>query len=165
MKFFDIPTIGYRNIKTALSVFICLIIWPSSIFSAIAAVICVQSTLENSVEIGLNRLIGTFLGGILGLSFLYFIHHFNLSSFQPLFVALGVSFIIYICNIIKKPAASSISSITLISILVSTTSYSPLVYSIQRVTETAFGIIVAILVNKYINPPKDKSLITNDKEK
>lgn len=165
MKFFDIPTIGYRNIKTALSVFICLIIWPSSIFSAIAAVICVQSTLENSVEIGLNRLIGTFLGGILGLSFLYFINHFNLSSFQPLFVALGVSFIIYICNIIKKPAASSISSITLISILVSTTSYSPLVYSIQRVTETAFGIIVAILVNKYINPPKDKSLITNDKEK
>ena len=165
MKLFNLPTIGYRNIKTALSVFICLIIWPSSIFAAIAAVICVQSTLENSVTIGINRLLGTLLGGLLGLGFLYFINFFNLSLFKPVFVAIGVSFIIYICNIIKKPASSSISSITLTSILVSTSYSSPLTYSILRVTETAFGIIVAILVNKYINPPKDKNLTTNDKEK
>lgn len=166
MKFLDLPTIGYRNIKTALSVFICLAVWPSAIFSAIAAVICVQDTIENSVKIGVNRLIGTLLGGILGLILLYSIDYLKINSIKPLFIALSVSLIIYLCNLIKKPGASSISSITLISILVSTTYSSPLVYSIQRMTETAFGIIVAILVNKYINPPKDKNIITtNDKEK
>ena len=65
MEKLDLPHIGSRNIKTALSVLICLIFWPNSLFAAIAAVICVQSTIENSLKIGLNRLIGTLLGGVL----------------------------------------------------------------------------------------------------
>ena len=36
-------------------------------FAAIAAVICVQSTVENSLETGVNRLIGTLIGGIFSL--------------------------------------------------------------------------------------------------
>lgn len=155
----DLPHIGSRNIKTALCVLICLIFWPSSIFAAIAAVICVQSTVENSLEIGINRLIGTFLGGIFSLILLYFINGFHLQKFLPLIVASGVSLIIYICNLIKKPSSSSISSITLIAILITQSSNDPLMYSIHRTIETAFGVIVAILINKYIHPPKEKNTI------
>lgn len=150
---------GSRNIKTALSVLVCLIFWPNSLFAAIAAVICVQGTVENSLVIGINRLIGTLLGGILGIVFLYIANGLNLQNFPPLIVSIGVLLIIYICNIIKKPSACSISSITLISILVSQSYNNPLMYSIRRIIETAFGVIVAILINKYIHPPKEKNTI------
>lgn len=150
---------GSRNIKTALSVLVCLIFWPNSLFAAIAAVICVQGTVENSLVIGINRLIGTLLGGILGIVFLYIANGLNLQNFLPLIVSIGVLLIIYICNIIKKPSACSISSITLISILVSQSYNNPLMYSIRRIIETAFGVIVAILINKYIHPPKEKNTI------
>lgn len=150
---------GSRNIKTALSVLVCLIFWPNSLFAAIAAVICVQGTVENSLVIGINRLIGTLLGGILGIVFLYIANGLNLQNFLPLIVSIGVLLIIYICNIIKKPSACSIASITLISILVSQSYNNPLMYSIRRIIETAFGVIVAILINKYIHPPKEKNTI------
>ena len=98
MENFELPHIGSRNIKTALSVLICLIFWPNSLFAAIAAVICVQDTVENSVKIGLNRLIGTLLGGILGVILLFTINKLNLTSFSTIITAIGVSLIIYICK-------------------------------------------------------------------
>ena len=159
MKTFNLPHIGSRNIKTALSVLVCLIFWPNSLFAAIAAVICVQDTVENSLNIGINRLIGTLLGGILGMVFLYISNGLHLQKVFPLVVAIGVSLIIYICNIIKKPYACSISSITLMSILVSQSYNNPLLYSLQRIVETAFGVLVAILINKYIHPPKENNTI------
>lgn len=155
MEKVELPHIGSRNIKTALSVLICLILWPNSLFAAIAAIICVQSTLESSLDTGINRLIGTLIGGILALILLYLINYFNLSSVLPLIVAGGVSFAIYICNLIKKPSACSISSITLMSILLTPTSQDHLISAASRTIETAFGVIVAILINKYIHPPKE----------
>lgn len=159
MKTFELPHIGSRNIKTALSVLVCLIFWPNSLFAAIAAVICVQDTVENSLHIGINRLIGTLMGGILGVIFLYVTNELHLQKALPLIVAIGVSLIIYICNVIKKPSACSISSITLMSIILSQSYNNPLMYSLQRTIETAFGVIVAILINKYIHPPKENNTI------
>lgn len=159
MENLELPHIGSRNIKTALSVLICLIVWPNSLFAAIAAVICVQSTVENSLKIGLNRLIGTLLGGTISLILLYIIKDIHLQSYLPLIVAIGVSLVIYICNLIKKPSACSISSITLMSILITQSSNNPLTYSVHRTVETAFGVIIAILINKYIHPPKEKNNI------
>lgn len=163
MKKLELPHIGSRNIKTALSVLVCLVFWPNSLFAAIASVICVQDTVENSLNIGINRLVGTLLGGILGVIFLYITNGLHLQNVLPLVVSIGVSLIIYICNLIKKPSACSISSITLMSILVSQSYNDPLVYSIQRTVETAFGVIVAILINKYIHPPKEKNTIDETK--
>ena len=163
MKKLELPHIGSRNIKTALSVLVCLVFWPNSLFAAIAAVICVQDTVENSLNIGINRLVGTLLGGILGVIFLYITNGLHLQNVLPLVVSIGVSLIIYICNLIKKPSACSISSITLMSILVSQSYNDPLVYSIQRTIGTAFGVIVAILINKYIHPPKEKNTIDETK--
>ena len=73
MKHLDIPNLGYRNIKTSLAVLICLLLMPKSLNAPIASIISMQSTVEDSVEIGLNRLIGTFLGGLLGAILLIFI--------------------------------------------------------------------------------------------
>ena len=115
-----------------------------------------QDTVENSLRIGKNRLIGTLLGGFLGLILLSTVNFFSLMAFLPIVTSLGVIIIIYCCNVIKKPAACSIASIVLIGILVSNGYDDPLMYSIRRTVETAFGVVVAILINMYVNPPEDK---------
>ena len=72
------PKIGLRNIKSAISVFICLVLLKDNHFYAsIAAIICLQTTVANSIKVGKNRAIGTILGGLWGLIVLYFINFIN----------------------------------------------------------------------------------------
>ncbi|WP_300380068.1 aromatic acid exporter family protein, partial [Clostridium sp.] len=159
MKILKLPNIGYRNIKTGLAVLICLLIFPKSLFAPIAAIISMQSTIEDSLEIGINRLIGTLIGGILGVIILYIIEYANLYNYSFLIGALSVSLIIYLCNLINKPAASSISSIVILAIIIDpVTDITPLAYSFIRTIETVVGVIIAIIINKYINPPNDINL-------
>lgn len=154
---FKLPGIGLRNIKTAISVCICLILFSKDpFFATIASVMCMQDTVENSLKIGTNRVLGTLLGGVLGLIFLYFTRWIHAESFTPIITAIGVSFAIYLCNIIKKPAACAMSCLVLIAIMIAPTSSNPFIYAFKRTIETTLGIIVAILVNKYIKPQKEE---------
>lgn len=164
MKNLQFPKIGLRNIKTALSVLICMIILPEDAFyAAIASVICMQSTVENSVKSGINRIIGTLIGGTLGVFFLLSIRYFDIFKFAFLVAAIGVICVIYICNFIKKPGSCSISCIVLIRILTAPESSDAIAYATSRTFETALGIIIAILVNKYFNPNLFKKLIPSNK--
>ena len=158
MKLLKLPHIGSRNIKTALSVFICLLFLNKSLMAAIAAIICMQSTIEDSVVIGINRLIGTFLGGLLGLVIIYFVSILNLQDYSIFISALSVSFVIYICNLIKKPAACVISSIVVLGIIIDPNIDNQFFYALNRTLETSLGVVIAILVNRFINPPDDSNL-------
>ena len=162
MKPLKLPHIGSRNIKTALSVFICLLFLNKSLMAAIAAIICMQSTIEDSVVIGINRLIGTFLGGLLGLAIIYFISIFNLQDYSIFISALSVSLVIYICNLIKKPAACVISSIVVLGIIIDPNIDNQFFYALNRTLETSLGVVIAILVNRFINPPDDNNLHSNE---
>jgi uncharacterized membrane protein YgaE (UPF0421/DUF939 family) len=154
MNHLDIPNVGYRNIKTSLAVLICLLLMPKSLNAAIAAIICMQSTVEDSVKTGLNRLIGTFLGGLLGVIILPLIIKLNLHSFSIIIASLGVSLIIYICNLIKKPAACVIAAIIVLIILIDPNVTNPIMYALKRTFETVAGVIIAIIINRFVNPPK-----------
>lgn len=158
MNDIKVPQIGYRNIKTALAVLICLILLNNSIMAAIAAIICMQSTIEDSVTTGMNRLIGTLLGGVLGVIILYFISFLSLQNYSVLIAALSVSLIIYICNLINKPAACVISSIVVLGIVMDPSMDNQIYYAITRTIETSLGVIIAILINKFINPPTKKKV-------
>lgn len=154
MKFLKFKPLGLRNIKTTVSVLICLLLIKNTpIYAAVAAIICMQSTVENSVKIGKTRLIGTLIGGILGISLLALTRTFNLNSYIPFITAFGVCMAIYISNIINIPAASAITSIVVISIILAPSGTNPVSYAITRTIETAIGIIIAILVNKYFKLP------------
>ncbi|GAB6168639.1 hypothetical protein JCM1393_10990 [Clostridium carnis] len=157
MNSFKFPRIGLRNIKTAISVFLCLLLFPKDPFyAAIASVICMQPTVENTLKAGVNRLIGTLLGGTVGVIMLFLFRYLEISFLLPLFAGLGISLVIYSCNVVNKPAASSIASIVLVAIMVAPATSNPLMYATRRTIETAFGVVIAILVNKYFNPPKNK---------
>lgn len=154
---FKIPRIGLRNIKTAISVCICLIIFSKDpFFAAIASIMCMQDTIEHSLKIGTNRVVGTLIGGLLGLIFLYLTRWMHAEALTPFITSIGVVIAIYLCNLLNKPAASAMSSLVLIAIMIAPTTSNPFVYASKRTIETILGIIVAILVNKYIKPPKEQ---------
>lgn len=142
-----------RNFKTALAVFICMIIirlfnMDSPFYASIAAVICMQSSVFDSFTAGKNRMKGTFIGAVIG---------FLLALINPgniILTSLGIMLIIYVCNILESQKSINIACVVFIAIMVNLEDTSPLAYSSFRLIETFIGIIVAVLVNYFVYPPK-----------
>lgn len=159
-----LPKLGLRNIKTAISVVICIVIFQvfkreDPFFACISAVICMQDTIDNSLSMGKDRLIGTLLGGALGTLFIQVLSFFpNISHPNAIIIGVGVVISIYICTVLHKPGSVSICCIVFIGIMIHYTGSESYEYSIMRTIDTTVGIAVAILVNKYINPPKKKPI-------
>lgn len=161
MSKLTLPKVGSRNLKTALAVFICMLLFQAfdknPLYACIAAIICMKDTVESSFSIGKNRLIGTLLGGILGVTFIFLIDFIPLLQKVNLLIsALGVVIAIYICNIIKKPDAVTICCIVFIGIIINYDVADSYLYAIGRSLDTAIGIVIAIFVNKFIRPPRPK---------
>lgn len=167
MTKFNLPKIGLRNIKTAISVFICILVFEligrhNPLFACIAAVVCMQSTIENSIKFGVNRIVGTVIGGIIGILFLIIGINISNRFLYLAFVSSGIIFVIYINNLIKKSGAVAISCVVFLAILIYTNSYeaaslnNALSYSINRIIDTIFGIVVSVIINLFIRTKKKK---------
>lgn len=148
------PKIGLRNIKTAISVFICILIFdifkrPYPFYACIAAVICMKDSVENSLVIGKNRMIGTIIGGILGYVFSAYV------GYNAFVCALGISLLIYLCNFLKQNSSIVIACVVFIAIMTNLKGTPPHIYALGRVEDTFIGIIVSILVNKFLNFKKE----------
>lgn len=160
MKLCNLPPVGMRNIKTALSVFICLaafaIMGPQySPFSAcIAAVICMGSSIEDSVEAGWNRILGTVIGSILGIFSIFICNIVPWDLTYMILIPIGIVGLIYLCTILNMPGAIIISCVMLISVLITYPQDSGSYYlAFLRLLETGFGVMVAFLINMFIKTP------------
>lgn len=160
------PKVGLRTIKSAISVFLCLVLFPNvPFFACLTAVICLQDTVANSVKTGIHRGGGTILGGIIGLIFLLFCKLISVNIPTNIFsklliyiiISIGIIVVIYLCNLIKQPGAINVSCIVFLAVTTAHAYEQPLYYALDRTIQTLFGIIISILVNKYINPPKEKT--------
>lgn len=164
---FQLPKLGLRNIKTALAVMLCMIIFDlihrdNPFFACIASVFCMRDTVSNSISMGKNRIIGTILGGIIGIVLIFLSTHFQfLYNLSPLVTGVGISLSIYICTLLNKPESVIVSCIVISGIMINYASQiNSYVYAVNRSVDTIIGIIIAILVNKYFNPIKNN--IAND---
>lgn len=162
---FKFPKVGLRTIKSAISVFLCLILFPDvPFFACLTSVICLQDTVANSVKTGIHRGGGTILGGVIGLVFLLFCKlvsdtiptHLLSKLLIYLIISAGIIAVIYCCNLINQPGAINISCIVFLAVTTAHAYERPLYYALDRTIQTLFGIFIAILVNKYINPPEEK---------
>ena len=116
-----------RTTKTAICVLICLLIYKlfyylnmsfssnqavgfihdylfgtSPSFACIAAVICMQDTIENSVKFGVSRILGSVFGGIASV-LLSLLNAQIFASRGDIFVCVfGVVLLIWLCNAIGK---------------------------------------------------------------
>ena len=150
--------IGLRALKTALAVFLCLIAdrlrgGRDAFYSAIAAIICIQPTPEQSKMTGINRFIGTLIGGLCGYLVLRLSEHIPQYDYTALvIIPLGLLVNIYICNVINKQEAVPICCVVYLSVVThfARTITSTEWYVLNRIIETTIGILIAVLVNKEI---------------
>lgn len=158
-----IPRIGMRMIKTALAVAICFAIYilrgeeGVPVFSAIAAIICMQPHVENSRQTAFNRIVGTLVGAafaLLVLGLLYFLPE-QLHYLRYLVIACAVIPVMYVTVLFNKKAATALSAIVLLSICLSSSGQTPLVDAVNRSVETIIGILVSLGINS-IHLPRRK---------
>jgi uncharacterized membrane protein YgaE (UPF0421/DUF939 family) len=145
--------IGMRNIKTAISVFLCIIILRlfnnhDPFYACIAAVITMQSTVHNSFTTGKNRMIGTVIGAIGGLAFSL------ISPNNVYLTSIGIVLVIYSLNLLNRKNSIIIACVVFLAIMINLKHGSPLLYSSSRVVETFVGIFVSVLINFLIFHPK-----------
>ncbi|WP_035289370.1 aromatic acid exporter family protein [Clostridium sp. KNHs214] len=144
--------IGMRTIKTALSVFLCIVTlkllnmhYP--FYACIAAVISMQSSVSDSFITGKNRMIGTSVGALIGLVFAL-VHPEN-----SILTGIGIIAVIYFCNLLNKKSSITIACIVFLAIMTNMKGQIPFIYSVTRLLETFIGIAIAVLVNYLISPP------------
>ncbi|KXL51719.1 pyridoxal phosphate (PLP) phosphatase [Anaerotignum neopropionicum] len=149
------PRIGMRMIKTAIAVGICFLISillggnGKPIFSAIAAIICMQPYVEHSVEVAFNRTIGTVIGAIFGLlaGFLSLYIPREYEYLQYVIISFTIIPVLYTTVLLKKPGASALAGVVLLSITLSSGDATPLMNALNRSLETIEGILVSLGVN------------------
>lgn len=164
MSQLQLPKIGLRTLKTAIAVFLCLFLFPSEpFFACMTAVFCMQDTISNSFRMAFVRGCGTAVGGTIGLIFLLFCravrsivdYKFLASILIYAIIAIGVITVICTWNFFKHPQCIPISCIVFLGVTTAHAYTDPFYYAFNRVCETFFGIFIALLVNKYINPPSE----------
>ena len=147
--------IGMRNIKTAFAATLCALIYllinRNPTFACIGAVFGMGGDLGQSKLSGGNRLFGTIIGGLIGMGLfrIYIIFHPE-GGFKPLMLLLlfaGVVVMILISTAVKWPGAIQPGGVMLCIILFNTPVESYIAYSLNRILDTAIGVIIALLIN------------------
>ena len=152
--------IGMRVVKTAAAVCICLVFAllfggiESILITAVAAIVTIRATQEETVTSGIFRILGTIIGAALGCVVILislFLPFYNEGLFViviPLFLLLNL----YICNVLNLQDACSISCV--VTILIATQIgplHDPmdeaLVFALLRVRDTFVGVTVATIMN------------------
>lgn len=144
--------IGMRTIKTAIvviiSYFVSSLINDELSFALIyAAVICIETSVVSSFKIGYNRVLGTAVGGVIGLVMTY------LPIYGGIAMALGIIITIIFCNLLNIKKATGIAITLVIIIILGSADTTPAVYAMQRTLDTVIGIVIATIVNMLIYPP------------
>ncbi len=166
----NFPKIGMRNIKTSISVFLCLLIFElmnreNAIYACIAAIICMQNTIDDTFKKGIDRIIGTIIGGIAGALVLYIVKTYEYEKFLLFIIPLGIMILIEVCVSLKLRQSVVICCVVYLIILISRQrDGNYIIYTINRIVDTTIGILITILVNKYLNiPDKLKVLLVRKK--
>ena len=150
---------GMRVVKTALAIFLCLVVENfrgSSMpyHACIATIVCMQPTLRSTLHSAFNRTLGTIIAGVYSFLFVnLLISTWGMDSHSmSYFLLIGaLSFpLMALMIIIKKPTSLSITVIVFLVIMLSTSGSNEanaLQYVTERVVGTLIGIAVALFVN------------------
>lgn len=147
-----LPKIGLRNLKTAISATLCVIIYSfvdrNPTFACIGAVFGMDNTIPSSFKTGGNRLIGTIIGGLFGMTF------FSLSLIMPypkishmILLFVGIISLIYISQLLNFSGAIQAGAVVFFIVMLNTPEDQYFSYAINRIIDTGFGVLMSILIN------------------
>lgn len=163
--FASLPKIGFRIIKTAVAVGLCLFLHllmgsdGTPIFSAVAAVICMQPQVENSVTVSFNRILGTIVGAIFGLivALVYAALPWEGLAIKYFLMMLAIVPTVYTTVLIKRPTAAALACVALLSVNLSVGMGTPFECAWSRSVETSLGVLVCLAVNVFQLPRKKET--------
>lgn len=165
----NLPRPGLRNIKTAIAIILCISLyrilgWNDVILATIAALICMQDSVKKSVKEGFHRVIGTTMGGLFGVIFMY-LPFFKVSFWLWIgLIFMGLVTFIYCCNLFHIKDSIIIGCVVfLIIVLEADIHIPPIIYAINRILDTFVGIAFAVSVNYFLFRPKPDRLINEVK--
>ena len=151
-----LPRPGLRILKSALAVFLCFLIDTLRgdgvpFYSAIAAILCMQPDVRGGLRVGLNRVVGTLIGGLYGLAALYLLRTFlpeGTGLLQYEIISAALVPLMYLTVLVKKTSATYITCVVFLSITVSHgLDLVPYVFALNRILDTLIGIFISLFVN------------------
>lgn len=156
---FVVMGIGKRTLKTALAVLICLLLDFATghgmpINACIAAILTMQASQRESFHAGRTRLLGTAIGGAIGLAMLGLYSLLPNPVVKIVLATLGVMLAISISCIIHNQDAAALTAIVVLGITLQQGADNTVEIALWQVGETAVGVVVAVLVNHFVARPK-----------
>lgn len=148
--------LGMRSVKTAIAATLTAFLYAFSqrnpTFACIGAVFGMGSDLENSVLSGGNRVMGTVIGGFIGLGVFWLEHQvFPTGNYWVRLPLLFLGIITLICLSVyfRWPGGVQPGSVIMCIILFNTPS-DHIAYALDRMADTAIGVIIALCVNQLL---------------
>lgn len=149
--------IGWRTIKTAITAMLVAVIYcligRNPAFACIGVIFGLGYDMQDSIKNGGNRLFGTLIGGLLAIVvfwlYLLFFPQGGHTVFLALLLGVGVVILILLCNYFW-PGGVQPGGVVLCIVLFSTPVETYISYSLNRIFDTAVGVIVALAVNYYL---------------
>ena len=179
--------IGFRNVKTAIAVFITLMIyfllslidsnfaytWYSPFFASIAAVYSMQSNRSKSFALARVRALGSLVGGLFGMVLIVLYESFimdfiisnygNVINMLVLFILTALFIIVLIYLLVRFNVFDLVwvAALTYLSVTISTRNNLPVVpFAFNRILSTIIGVTVTLLVEHFKLPRyKNKDIL------
>lgn len=151
--------IGMRTFKTWIAASVTAMLALTFLignpfYALMGSVLSMQTTVSNSFITGRDRVIGTAIGALVGFVFAYF----NINT--PWFVPIAIVVVIVICRALSIEHAIPIT-VTLCLLIM----FNPnreegfFIYTFLRLLDTAVGVIVGSVVNRFVAPPNHLKFI------
>ena len=163
-----------RNIKTGLSVFVCILI--SFIFnrdtyvvSSITAVFTLREDMYNTLRFGRHRVVGNVLGALFSVVAIFIFKTFGDGKMvQLITIPLLIVALIWVLSSTKNYEGTVGGCATLLTILFTIPDNQSYSYALARVVDSFIGMFVAFGINHLLPNPKNKIMkqaINNFEEK
>lgn len=172
-----VPKVGMRVIKTAVAVMLSYLLfvpfgllydsgrpgvlgYVGPLYACIACIVCMQSSMGQTLRQGVSRFIGVFVGGLLGAATLLLGE--RLDAPLVLVPVLGLVCVagLWICQLIGRPAACGMACIVpCVMLITGVTGVARYYYAAARIMETVVGVAVAFAVNAALpdhRPPEQE---------
>lgn len=154
MKLFGL-TFGLRNVKTGISVFLCILISfllnrETYVVSTITAVFTLREDHENTVKYGKHRIAGNSFGAIASVFCIAIFNFFGHSSVIQI-IAIPLVIMLMIALLVKfdyseGTVGACATLLTILFMIPQTESY---LYAFNRIIDSFIGMTIAILVNRF----------------
>jgi len=158
---------GPRTIKTGIAVAVCLIFYgimdrDGIMMAVTASILCMQTSVEKSIDSGKSNIIATLIGGALGTIAVSFgIPGYSTITFI-ICALIGIVFLIHTCHITRLSGSIVLSCLVYMTIItgaIEPGGVEPISLSLNRIVDSLIGIMVTVFVNAaIIKPPPDMGI-------